>query len=200
MFITFEGCEGSGKSTQIKLLEDYIKSIGKEVIITKEPGGSNLGEEIRKILFNYESEILAEIFMFAADRVEHVEKVIKPALANGKVVLCDRYIDSTLAYQLGGRGLPEDLVRYINWISSRGIIPDLTILLDIPAKKGLERAKKRGAVNRFENEILAFHERVREKYEELEENDQKRIKKINAQMPIEEVAEKIKLLVTEIIK
>ncbi|OGC37538.1 dTMP kinase, partial [candidate division WOR-1 bacterium RIFOXYD2_FULL_36_8] len=127
-------------------------------------------------------------------------KVIKPALANGKVVLCDRYIDSTLAYQLGGRGLPEDLVRYINWISSRGIIPDLTILLDIPAKKGLERAKKRGAVNRFENEILAFHERVREKYEELEENDQKRIKKINAQMPIEEVAEKIKLLVTEIIK
>src|SRR3989339_1859902 len=200
MFITFEGCEGAGKSTQIKLLHEYLLTLGHEVFVTKEPGGSLLGEKLRAIIFENEPEVLSEMFMFAADRVEHVERVLKPALSAGKIVLCDRYIDSTLAYQLGGRGLPEDLVRYINWVSSRGLIPDLTILLDIPAKKGLERAKKRGAVNRFENEILAFHERVREKYEELEENDQKRIKKINAQMPIEEVAEKIKLLVTEIIK
>ncbi|OGC13040.1 dTMP kinase [candidate division WOR-1 bacterium RIFOXYC2_FULL_37_10] len=200
MFITFEGCEGAGKSTQIKLLHEYLLTLGHEVFVTKEPGGSLLGEKLRAIIFENEPEVLSEMFMFAADRVEHVERVLKPALSAGKIVLCDRYIDSTLAYQLGGRGLPEDLVRYINWVSSRGLIPDLTLLLNIPADKGLKRAKDRGNVNRFESEILAFHERVYEKYIEIAENDPERIKKINAQMTLEEVHAKIKEFVSEILK
>jgi len=194
MFITFEGGEGAGKSTQIILLEKYLRSINKEVIVTKEPGGSPLGEKLRSILFEYEPEALSEILMFAADRIEHVEKVIKPALSKGQIVLCDRYIDSTIAYQLGGRGLPEDLVRYINWIGCRGLMPDLTIFLDIPVEEGLKRAKNRGNVNRFEHEIKAFHERVREKYQEIAHNEPSRVKTLNAISDIAEIHENRVLL------
>lgn len=192
MFITFEGGEGCGKSTHIALLAEHIKSKGKEVIVTKEPGGTPLGHEIRTILLEKEPEIVSEIFLFAADRVEHVEKVIRPALAAGKIVLCDRFMDSTLAYQLGGRALPEDLVRYVNWIASRGLTPDLTLLLDIPANEGLKRAKERGVIDRFESEILAFHENVREKYMEIAANEPKRIHVISSLMPIDEVQKQIR--------
>ena len=199
MFITFEGCEGSGKSTQIQLLADYLISLGKEVVVTKEPGGTKLGEELRKILLNEEPEPLSEIFLFAADRIEHVNKLIKPALSLNKFVLCDRYIDSTIAYQLGGRGLSQDLVRYINWISCRGLIPDLTILLDLPVKTGIERAKDRGVTNRFEFEILAFHERVREKYLEIAANEPNRVKALQSSLSIDEISKEIKNIVNKIL-
>ncbi|MBI5700607.1 dTMP kinase [Candidatus Saganbacteria bacterium] len=192
MFISFEGGEGCGKTTQIELLSKYLASKGQDVVITKEPGGTSLGMELRKILLEKEPEILSEIFLFAADRVEHVEKIIKPALDKKKTIICDRYMDSTLAYQLGGRGLPEDLVRYVNWVASRGLVPDITILLDVPVEVGLKRAKERGNIDRFEKEIVAFHERVRDKYLEIAQNDKKRVKVINSTMPVEDVQNRIR--------
>lgn len=192
MFITFEGGEGCGKTTHIELLSAHLKSLGKDFLATKEPGGTEIGLELRKILLEKDPERYSEIFLFAADRVEHIEKVIKPALSQGKIVICDRFTDSTLAYQLSGRGLPEDLVRYINWISSRGLIPDLTILLDIPVSEGIKRAKDRGKMNRFDAEIVAFHENVRDKYIEIASNDTKRVKIVDSLRPIDDVQKQIR--------
>jgi dTMP kinase len=194
MFITFEGGEGCGKSTHAKMLKEFLEASQKEVLLTKEPGGSAFGIKIRELLLNNEEspEPLSEIFLFAADRVEHVEKVIKPALSAGKIVICDRYVDSTIAYQLWGRRLPEDLVRYVNWVSSRGLMPDLTFLLDVKIEEGLKRVKARGDENRFEKEILAFHERVREKYLEIARNDPKRVKVIETYKSVEEVQAEIR--------
>lgn len=200
MFITFEGGEGCGKTTHIELLAQFLSSLGHIVLVTKEPGGTELGLELRKILLDKDPEVFSEIFLFAADRIEHVEKTIKPALNAGKIVLCDRFTDSTLAYQLGGRGLPEDLVRYVNWISSRGIIPELTFLLDIPISEGIKRAKERGELNRFDSEITAFHERVRDKYIEIAANEKERIKIVDSLSPIEEVQDRIREIALKKIK
>ncbi len=197
MLITFEGGEGCGKTTHIDLLAQHLKTLGRDVVVTKEPGGTEVGAKLRNILLEGEPEVFSEIFLFAADRVEHVEKIIRPALNAGKIVLCDRYLDSTLAYQLGGRGLPEDLVRYVNWISCRGVLPALTFLLDIPVADGIKRAKERGKLNRFDSEIIAFHERVRDKYIEIADNDKGRIVIVESlrsvdvvQKQIREIAEK----------
>ncbi len=192
MFITFEGGEGCGKTTHIELLAEYLKAKGKDIIVTKEPGGTEIGKEIREMLLEKEPEVHSEILLFGADRIEHVEKVIKPALTAGKIVLCDRYIDSTIAYQLSGRGLPEDLVRYVNWISSRGIMPELTFLLDIPVKDGIERAKSRGKLNRFDAEISGFHERVRDKYIEIASRNKDRIVVVDSLRPIDSVQKEIR--------
>ena len=194
MFITFEGGEGCGKSTHAKMLKEHLESLGKSVVLTKEPGGTEIGDIFRKALLDNDLsvELLTEIFLFCADRVEHVEKVIRPALSEGKIVISDRFIDSTIAYQLGGRALPEDLVRYLNWISSKGLLPDITFLLDIPVEEGIKRALKRGDLNRFEHEILAFHERVREKYNEIAADNPKRIKVISTIKDINEVQNEIR--------
>lgn len=194
MFITFEGGEGCGKSTHVKLLKEYLESLGKSVVVTKEPGGTKLGNIIRKAVLDNELsiEVLTEIFLFCADRVEHVEKVIRPALADSKIVISDRFIESTIAYQLGGRALPEDLVRYVNWIAAKGLVPDITFLLDIPVEEGLKRAAGRGELNRFEKEILNFHERVREKYLEIASNNPNRIKLIGTFKEIDEVQKEIR--------
>lgn len=189
MFITFEGGEGSGKSTHARLLAEHLLAT-----LTHEPGATAVGKLIREALLNRETglEALSEIFLFAADRVEHMEKIILPALNAKKIVISDRFIDSTIAYQLGGRGLPEDLVRYINWVSCRGVIPDLTFYLDVPVKEGLARAKERGAADRFEGEILAFHERVRDKYLEIARDNPERVKVIESVGSIEDVQTQIR--------
>jgi dTMP kinase len=194
MLITFEGGEGCGKSTHAQLLKEYLELSGKQVVLTKEPGGTIFGVTLRKILLegDFSLESQSEIFLFAADRMEHVEKVIRPALAEGKIVISDRFIDSTIAYQLGGRGLPEDLVRYINWISCRGLIPDITFLLDVKVEEGLKRALGRGAADRFEKEILAFHERVRDKYLEIAQNEPERVKVIETFKDVSEVQKEIR--------
>jgi len=194
MFITFEGGEGCGKSTHARLLKEYLESSGRRVILTKEPGGTVFGETMRKILLqgDFPLEAQSEIFLFAADRIEHIEKVIRPALSEGKIVISDRFIDSTIAYQLGGRGLPEDLVRYLNWISCRGLIPDITFLLDVKVEEGLKRALGRGKADRFEKEILAFHERVRDKYLEIAQNDPARVKVIGTFKDVAEVQKEIR--------
>ncbi|MBU0502252.1 MAG: dTMP kinase [bacterium] len=200
MFITFEGAEGCGKSTQVNLLREYLLAKGQNVIVTQEPGGTNLGKELRQILLNPETILdkTTEIYLFAADRSDHVKKIIQPALAEGNIVVSDRYIDSTIAYQVGGRGLPEDFVRYINMVSSHGVIPDLTILLDVSPEVGIKRARARGEVDRFEKEAIAFHHRVRQAYLTIAQNEAKRVRLVNAnEAGIDDVFREIKEVVEE---
>jgi dTMP kinase len=166
LFITFEGCEGSGKSTQAAALFELLKAEGRDAVLTHEPGGTELGEKITQLLKWGQGEAicaLAEVMLFNSSRAELVTRVIKPALAAGKFVVCDRYVDSTLVYQGHGRGLTMSTVRAVNTIAAQGLMPDLTILLDQHADKGMER--KRGTQpDRFEKEGLDFHRRVRDGY------------------------------------
>jgi dTMP kinase len=166
MFITFEGIEGSGKSTQRKRLLRWLDQQNISYISTREPGGTGVGQVLRELLLSNTSSIVSnrtELFLFAADRCEHLEQVIRPALARGDWVICDRYVDSTYAYQCGGREHNEqdilDIIRLTNAIE-----PDLTFLLDMSPEEGLRRAKARADLDRFENEQLSFHHRVRDAY------------------------------------
>lgn len=200
-FITFEGVEGSGKSTQINLLAEKLKKVGKEVVLTREPGGTNLGEKIRDLLLdpnNIDMDNRAEILLYAADRAQHVKKKIIPALKEGKIVLTDRYFDSNIAYQGYGRKLEMKMVRKINEWVIRDVWPDLTILLDIDAKIGLERARnltsdKKG--DRLEQEIITFYENVRNGYLDLAKQED-RFVTING----EQKAEKINSDIFKIVK
>lgn len=170
--ITCEGIEGSGKSTQILRLAAHLRSQGREVVVTREPGGCPIADAIRRILLDPSNSHLcptAELLLYAAARAQHVEEVIRPALARGTVVLCDRYLDATMAYQGFGRGLDLALIQELNQVASAGLLPDLTLLFDLPVATGLSRALARNAVapeneGRFEAESLAFHERVRAGY------------------------------------
>lgn len=198
MFITFEGPEGCGKSTHAKRLKSYLEGKGLRVLLTLEPGGTQVGKEIRQLLLKPESVLddTTEVYLFAADRSEHVSKIIQPALNEGKTVISDRFIDSTLAYQIGGRRLSEDLVRYINMISSKGLIPDLTIMLDVSPEIGLKRATADGTADRFEREQLEFHQRVRQMYLEIAETNPQRVRLINTDnRTIEVIQEEIRGLV-----
>jgi len=198
MFITFEGPEGCGKSTHAKRLKNYLEGRDHQLILTHEPGGTRLGKHIRELLLDPESVLSenTEVYLFAADRSEHVSKIILPALSSEKIVISDRFTDSTLAYQIGGRGLPEDSVRYICMVSSRGLIPDLTILLDVSPEIGIKRATQNGSMDRFEQEKIDFHKRVREKYLEIAKDDPKRVKVINTdEKGIDEVQDEIRKIV-----
>jgi dTMP kinase len=206
--ISFEGGDGSGKTTQIKLLENYFATRGKLCVSTREPGGTTLGRMIRQVLLEVGHEELSsptELFLYLADRAQHVQEVIEPAIKSGKLVLCDRFTDSTLAYQGYGRGVDLEMLRRLNQIASRGITPDLTFLLDCPADVGLSRTARRvsgqkssrGREDRFEREKLEFHERVRNGFLELAQAEPKRIYRLDAACPIQEVHEQIKRIVDQ---
>jgi len=166
LFVTFEGIEGSGKSTHLRALAGALRASGRDVVETREPGGSPAGAPIRRLLLGPEAPPLvplAELLLYCADRAQHVAEVIRPALGAGRAVLCDRFSDSTLAYQGYGRGLDMDVVRALDARARDGVTPGLTLLFDCPVKVGLERARARSAAgDRFEREAVAFHERVRE--------------------------------------
>jgi dTMP kinase len=174
MFITFEGIEGTGKSTQIALLKAHLESLGERVLVTLEPGGSRIGAELRRVLLSLENRDIcprAELFLYLADRAQHVDQVVRPALDAGTIVLSDRFADSTVAYQAFGRGLDPEMLHGLNELAVGGLWPQLTILLDIDPRAGLERALRRNqregktvAEGRFEAESLAFHGRVRQGY------------------------------------
>jgi dTMP kinase len=167
MFVTLEGPEGAGKSTQLVALTGWLESQRRAVVATKNPGGTNVGAQIRKILLdpaNAEMVSLTELLLYAADRAQHVEEVVKPALANGSVVLCDRYIDSTIAYQGHGRGIDVGRLRQLNELATGGLRPDLTLLLDLDVTAGLARVAASRQIDRLENEAVAFHERIRAGY------------------------------------
>jgi len=206
--ISFEGGDGSGKTTQLKLLDNYLASRGKLCLSTREPGGTTLGEMIRKILLEAGKVEIAsptELFLYLADRAQHVHEIIRPALASGRLVLCDRFTDSTLAYQGYGRGVDLDMLRRLNQVASHGITPDVTFLLDCPVEVGLSRTAQRNMnlksggsrEDRFEQERADFHERVRRGFLELARAEPQRIYVLDASRPTEEVHHEIKKIVDE---
>jgi len=199
MFITFEGGEGCGKSTHSKLLKKYLAGRGYRVLLTLEPGGTRIGKTMRQMLLKGRNIVsrYAELFLFAADRLEHVEQVIKPALKVGKIVICDRFIDSTTAYQTGGRKLPAKLVNYINKLSSNSIVPDITFLLDVPPKMGIKRGTVYSGKDKFEAENGGFHERVRRAYLNIAKKHPGRVKLISTENSIEQVQDKIRKMLNE---
>ncbi|MBI5190874.1 MAG: dTMP kinase [Nitrospirae bacterium] len=195
-FITLEGIEGCGKTTQSSMLVEYLEAEGYHVTKTREPGGTAVGGRIRAILLDPESRGITgttELMLYSADRAQHMAEVIEPALAAGGIVVCDRFADATLAYQGYGRGLDADVIASLTDIATRGCKPDLTILFDLPVEQGLGRAIGRndstGAAHesRFEQEALAFHEKVRQGYLAIAACDRERVKVIDASGTIEEV-------------
>lgn len=190
MFITLEGIEGSGKTTQILQIAEHIKNKGNDCVITREPGGTAIGKQIRAILLDSNNKGLdpsAELLLYIADRVQHVQEVIRPALSSGKTVLCDRYFDATVAYQGIARGLDREWIDLLHKKVVENLQPDITILLDLPAETGLKRAweqiHKGGRINsetRFEEEKIAFHENVRAGYLELARMEPDRFRIIDA--------------------
>lgn len=191
LFITFEGGEGSGKSVQARALYRRLSKLAIPALLTHEPGGTSLGEKLTRCLkWTEGTDIspLTELLLFNASRAQLIEKVIRPSLAEGKTVICDRYADSTIAYQSYGRGLDLKMVAAINNTATQGLKPDLTVLLDIPAEAGLarKRAKKQ---DRFEQEETAFHQRVREGYLKLATDDQKRWLVIDASQSKTQIGE-----------
>ena len=193
--VTLEGIEGSGKTTQIEILADYLRLRGHDILATREPGGTPVGDQIRKVLLNPEYKDLvplAELFLYEAARVQHVEGVIKPALKAGKIVLCDRFYDATTAYQGGARKISMELVENLNQLASNGLHPRLTLLIDCPVEVGLKRARERYLAkegtdqgDRLEQEELEFHRRVRKGYLEIAKRDPGRFVVIDGTLDID---------------
>jgi dTMP kinase len=190
-FVTFEGVEGCGKSTQLARAAEALRAAGREVLETREPGGTEIGRKIRDILMDVghrDLEPAAEWLLLEADRSQHVAQTLKPALEGGAFVLCDRYSDSTEAYQARGRGLDENAVRQVDAMARGGLVPDLTLLYDVDPGLGLERARRRDkGSGRFESAEMSFHERVREAYLEIARREPGRVVVISADRPPEEV-------------
>jgi dTMP kinase len=201
LFITFEGPEGSGKTTQLLRLKDKLESMGREVVATREPGGTAAGERIRSVLLDLEGGPLqprSEAMLFCAARSELVSNVVRPALEAGRVVLCDRYADATLSYQGYGRGMPMDQLRSMNELATGGLDPHLTLLFDLPVEVGLGRRQRAGeGWNRFDAASLAFHQRVRDGYLALAALDPARWRIVDADQSAEAVEEVVTALVVE---
>ena len=192
-FIVFEGLDGCGKSTQLRLFADYLKENNIDFITTREPGGTPIAEKIRDIIVNENIDAITEALLFASARREHVEKVIKPALAEGKIVLCDRFVFSSLAYQGFARGLGEKYIYDINFEAIKDVIPYAIVYLDIEPMDSLKRIKSNGReVNRLDNESLDFYTKCRNGFFKLREHYKNEFLTINANQEIEKVFEDIK--------
>ena len=198
-FITFEGPEGSGKSTQLRLLGERLRKAGRDVLETQEPGGTPIGIQIRHVLLDAKNRELCpttELLLMFASRAQNVDQLILPALAAGRTVLSDRFTDSTLVYQGVGRGLGADLVYELDRIACRGLVPDLTLVIDVDAETGLARARSRNArtedsETRMEELDVTFHRRVRDAYRQLAADEPKRIRLIDGSQTREAVAEQV---------
>lgn len=191
-FITFEGADGSGKTTQIEKIKTYLEQRGQKCILTREPGGSDLGNKIREILLHYDGEVdsLCELLLYMADRAQHVKKIIVPALNAGLTVLCDRYTDSSVAYQGYARGLDIERIMELNKIATDGLEPDLTIVFDVETEVAMQRVGE--IKDRLEQEGIEFHKKLRNGYLELSKKFPERIKVINSNLGIDEVFEQVK--------
>ncbi|RMF41513.1 MAG: dTMP kinase [Anaerolineae bacterium] len=200
MFITFEGPEGSGKTTQVPLLADFLRRQGYDVLTTREPGGTPIGDQIRAVLSDLENTAMhprTEILLFLASRAQLVEQVIRPHLARGGIVLCDRYADSTLAYQGYGHGVNLDVLQNLLLFATDGVFPHLTFLLDLDVEVGLERRARGGDWNRLDAYALEFHRRVRMGYHALARQDAGRWVIVDASRSPEQVQQDIRAAVTE---
>jgi dTMP kinase len=206
-FITFEGPEGSGKTSQAEQLAGYLEEKGHEVVLTYEPGATLVSKEIRKILLDPSSPQIdsrTELLLFAADRAQHVSEIIKEALIQNKVVLCCRYVDSTIAYQGYGRNIDLNLIQELNEIATGGLMPDLTVLLDLDVSLGLERAIRirkeesaPGDSDRMESQRIQFHEQVRKGFLSIANDNPDRVKVLDSSVPFEDVQNSIRSIVDE---
>ena len=191
MFISLEGIEGCGKSTQARILYEYLSQLGNCVILTREPGGTSIAEKIRDLLLDPKNDNMArttELFLYLASRAQHVEQVIMPALMEGKIVICERFNDATYAYQGFARGFDLNSLTDLTQIATNGLEPDLTIVLDLEVEEGLFRAEKlKNHRDRLESESLDFHNKVREVYLTIAKNNPERVKVIDANGSIDEV-------------
>ncbi|MEC2058080.1 dTMP kinase [Peribacillus psychrosaccharolyticus] len=205
IFITIEGPEGAGKTTVLKLIGESLKNLGLDVVLTREPGGIPIAEQIREVILNKENTAMdgrTEALLYAAARRQHLIEKVVPALNAGKIVLCDRFIDSSLAYQGYARGLGIDEVYSINQFAIEGLMPQLTIYFDIEPAEGLKRIKKSGIreVNRLDLEELQFHEKVRDGYKKAIEREKSRFFVVDASLPIEQVSEAVKEKILFVLK
>ena len=190
IFITMEGPDGSGKSTQIELLKEYLEGAGYDVLITREPGGTRISEAIREIILNSEYTEMSpvtEMMLYASARAQLIAEVIGPAIESGKAVISDRFVDSSLVYQGMARGLGVETVYEINKVAIGEYMPQLTIMLDLPAEVGISRKKDQKELDRMELESLEFHKKVAAGYREMAQRFPERIKSIDATLPIEEI-------------
>ena len=200
-FITFEGIDGSGKSTQLRLLSGFLRMNACDVVLTREPGGTPLGLRLREVLLDAQEEVdpLTELLVFAADRAQHVRRLLRPTLESGRVVLSDRYADATVAYQGAGRGFSPQLISEIVALATEGLVPDLTLLFDIPIAESIGRTTRRSTVknkrDRLDTENSEFHTRVREAYLRIAAAEPDRVKLINTSGPVEETHEQVKQIV-----
>lgn len=195
MFITIEGGEGAGKSSNLGFIHDTLVSDGYDVVMTREPGGTGLGEAIRGLLLDRKQAAMcvdSELLLVFAARAQHLAEVIWPALSQGKVVLCDRFTDATYAYQGAGRGLAHERIAELERIVQQGFQPDLTILLDVPVQIGMARVGERGNPDRFEQENIEFFERIRNKYLSMSREHSARYRVIDAALPLEMVQNQLR--------
>lgn len=208
-FITFEGIEGSGKTTQIRLLTQWLQQYNTEVIQTREPGGCPIADQIRGILLHPDNATMVsrtELLLYAAARAQHIEEIVRPALTAGKVVLCDRFTDATLAYQGDGRGLDRDLIIQLNHLAAGDCCPDLTLLFDLPVEIGLGRARQRetdlqdSSEGRFEREQHEFHQRIRDGYLSLAAAEPQRFKIIDATLSAQQLSQQITQIIADFLQ
>ncbi len=199
--IVFEGVEGAGKTTQMQRIQSWLQAlIPTPVVITREPGGTQLGQGLRRLLLDAQGEEpiedRAELLMYAADRAQHVEGFLKPQLQQGSIILCDRFTNSTIAYQGYGRGIDLTLIEQLNQIATNGLESDLTLWLDIDVELGLSRTRKRGIADRMEQANIEFHRRVQQGFETLAKGNTEGIIRIDGHLGVDEVTEIIKRILT----
>ena len=197
LFITFEGGDGCGKSTQLSLVEKYLNEKGKTILTTREPGSVGLGVKLREVLLHYDGDVAscAEAFLFLADRAQHIEKVVKPAIEKGIIVLCDRHTDSSVAYQGYGRGEDISQINMLNNIATQGVKPDLTLLFDVSTEVAQTRVGTEK--DRMESAGIEFHKKVRQGYLEIAKNEPQRVKVIDANLTIEQVFDQVRKIIDE---
>ena len=194
LFITIEGTDGAGKSTQIELLTEYLSKKGRDVLVTREPGGTPIGEKIREIILDTENSEMSDIteaMLYAASRAQHVNEKIKPALLEDKIVICDRFVDSSIAYQSSARGISRELIEDINKYAVCGITPDITLYFDIIPEEGIKRKKNMHELDRIEKEKEDFHKRVYDGYQNLLKLYPERIKRVDASQSISDVHKQV---------
>lgn len=197
LFITFEGADGCGKTTQSELVQKYLEEKGMHVVWTREPGAPGLGKKIRELLLHYDGDVapMCEAFLFLADRAQHIEHTIKPAVEAGKIVVCDRHTDSTIAYQGYGRGEDIEQLKYLNNLATGSIKPDLTFVFDVSTE--VAQARVGNEKDRMESAGVEFHKKVRQGYLEIAKQEPERVKVINADNTIEQVFEDTKKILDE---
>ncbi|QFU75878.1 dTMP kinase [Halioglobus maricola] len=202
LFITVEGGEGVGKTTNMQFLEDHLREAGVDMVVTREPGGTTLGEDVRELLLKPREEAMAadaELLLVFAARAQHLAQLVEPALARGQWVLCDRFTDATYAYQGGGRQLPMSTIRELEQLVQGDLRPDYTLLLDCPVDVGMSRASARGELDRFEQEQAEFFQRVRDTYLQLARESSGRYHVVDASRSLEDVESQLETVCTELL-